>query len=406
MTAGGRHWPADVLTGVAVYVVTSLPVALGVVVATTPGVMIHDGPTPSVLTCLGYFDGGHYFSVLNDGYEFRPGYPCNIAFAPGYPLAAGLVARLTGCRPNVALVVTANLAFVAALALLSAYLRARAPDEPAPSRVATLAAVGLWPAGFYFRMAYSEGLFLAVLALLLLGLARRWPAWVLALVAGAATGVRPVGVAAGAAVVVYVLADPARGSVRRRLLTAAVVGPLCCWGLLAFMGYQYARFGTPTAFATAHAAWLFYVPGPDDLGPKWVRLALAEPLWNVYVPDSPRYWARIDSHGRAILGTAFWNPVFFVLAVAAVVFGRARGWLTGPETVLGLGLLAIPYLTRADEMSMLSHARFTSVVVPAFVVAGRLLGRAPAPVAWAAFVILAPVLTMWTAMFGATWLLF
>ena len=40
------------------------------------------------------------------------------------------------------------------------------------------------------------------------------------------------------------------------------------------------------------------------------------------------------------------------------VLAGYRGWFTKPETILGIGLLLIPYVTRGDEMSMGSQARF------------------------------------------------
>jgi len=404
VTADARsHWPADVLTGVAVYAVTALPVVLGLTVATTPGVLVHTGPTPDYLTCCCYWDGGHYEEIVRNGYEFDANKGSNVAFFPGYPLTAAAVGRLTGCDAKIALVATANVALAAAFVFLSAYLRVRYPGDPPATRLTVLALVGLWPAGFFFRIAYSESLFLLALAVLLLGFARRWPAWVLALVAGAATGIRGVGVAASAAVVVHLLADSARGSPRRRVLTAAAVAPLACWGLLAFMGYQYERFGTPTAFSDTQRHWNLHKRAPDEPRDKWARLVLAEPVWNAYVPGSSRHWVRHDPHGVPAFAMAFWDPILFVLALAAVGVGWYRGWLTHAEAALGLGLLLVPYVTRADELSMGSHARFAAVVVPAYVVLGRALGRLPAFISWGVFATLGPVLALWTALFAAGW---
>ena len=404
MEGSRRTWPRDVLIGLAVYAVTTLPVLLGLTIATTPGFLVHAGPIPpDFLQGCCHFDGSHFQAVIENGYEYDPDHASTIAFAPGYPLAADCVRRPIGCSTRLALVTTSNLAFALSLVVLSAYLRTRYPDEPLAARLTILTLIGLWPTGFFFRVAYSESLFLLTLALLLLGFARRWPVVVLALVAGAATGIRPVGLAATAAVAVYVLIDPSRGSVRMRIVTAAALVPLACWGLLAFMGYQYVRFGTPTAFAVAHQHWAFYFPQPGDIPNKFARLALAEPIWNAYIPGSSRHWAQFDTHGFPILGLSFWNPILFVVAAAAVGFGWIRGWLSRPESVLGFALLFIPYVTRADEISMGSHARFAAVAIPAFVVMGRLLSRLPPYASWAVFVTLAPVLALWAALFAARW---
>jgi hypothetical protein len=400
VTGGGRSWTADLLTGVAVYAVTALPVAAGLAAATTPGLLPREGPPPDVLSCCCYFDGGHYWNITTRGYWVSAEGQSPVAFFPGYPLAARLIAWATGSGAKLALVVTSNLALVAALALLSAYLRAKDVGAPPGTRLATVALVGVWPVGFYFRMAYSESLFLALVALLMLGMVRRWPVWVLAAVAGAATGVRAVGVAASAAAVVHVLCDPARGPLRNRIATAALLAPLSCWGLFAFMGFQYLTFGDALAFAEAQRHWVHYTPAPGDTGPRWLRLALAEPLWNVYVPGSARHWTLVDRHGNPLLGLAFWNPLLFALALAAVVLGWWRRWLSGPEAVLGLGLLLIPYVSRADEWSMISQARFASVALPALVVLGRLAARLPRAASGALFAVLSGVLGLWTALFA------
>ena len=251
-----------------------------------------------------------------------------------------------------ALVVVANVAFALSLVLLAAYLRARNPDEPLATRLAILGLIGFWPVGFFFRMGYSEGVFLLSLALVLLGLARRWPAGVLAVLAGAATAVRPVGLAATAAVVAAVLSDPARGPLRRHFVIAGGVGLVGCWGLAAYAAYLQVRFGDFAAFAHTQKHWAFYEPGPGDIPSKWLRLLLLEPIWNAHVPGSSRHWARYDPHGTVVLGLHFWNSVLFALAGVAVAGGWFRRWLSGPEAVLGAALLLIPYLTRADETSM------------------------------------------------------
>jgi len=389
------HWPWDVLTGLILYSLTTLPVFLGLLLATTPGVLVQNGTPPGILGVCGYFDGGHFHDIVVYGYQFDPDRQSSVAFFPGYPLIAWSVRDLTGCSTHLALVLTSNVAFVAALVLLSAYLRDRAP----PARLATLVAIGLWPVGFYFRMAYSESLFLAALALLLLGFARRWPPALLAIIAGAAIGIRLVGIAAAAAVVVHVLSDPARGTRGKRVAKAAALLPLCCWGLFAYMGFQQWRFENAFAFAQTQRHWTHYTPESDEPMHKWSRLAMAEPIWNVYVPGSPRHWSRIDD--SPLLGLAFWNPIAFVFAIACVGIGWWRGWLTRTEAVLGLGLLLIPFVSRGYEMSMISQARFATVAIPVYLVIGRALSRLPPVVSWLAFAAMSPLLFLWTTLFGA-----
>jgi hypothetical protein len=397
-----RAWLRDVGIGATVYVVTSLPVFLGVYAGTTSGLIEHKGPVADFLHGFCHFDGGHFESIIHNGYQLERERGATVAFFPGYPLAIQAVRYLTGWPTRLAMITASNAALLGAFILLAAYLRVRCPEDTR-LRFATLFLIGFWPVGFYFRMGYSESLFLLVLAVLLLGFAKRWPAGLLAAIAGALTGIRAVGVAASAAVLAHVLGDTARGSPVRRIVMAATLALVSCWGLLAFMAYQQTRFGTPFAFVNVQDNWVFYAPGPDDIPSKGVRLALLEPIWNAYIPGSPRFWGRYEEDAIPLLNLAFWNPILFVLAVLAVLLGWRRGWLSRDEAFLGLGLLLIPYLTRADELSMGSHARFASVVVPAFLVLGRLTARLPIGAMAVLYAGLAVSLLLCSAHFAARW---
>ena len=74
--------------------------------------------------------------------------------------------------------------------------------------------------------------------------------------------------------------------------------------------------------------------------------------------------------------------------------------------MLNFFLLAIPYVTRAYEMCMASHARFAAVVFPAYIVLGRLLGAAPAWVTWTVIGVFSIMLMTWTALYAAGHLFF
>lgn len=394
---------SDLLTGVAVYALTSLPVFLGALVGTTPGVIHHYGPVTGFLDGLSHYDGGNFASIVENGHQYDPDKASTVAFFPGYPLVSRWVRDLTGWSTQLALVVVSNIAFVAALVLLSVYLRIRYPDEPATTRHIILALVGLWPAGYFFRMAYSESLFLLTIVLLLLGFVRRWPVVVLALIAGAATGIRLVGIVASAAVIIHTLAGREHESSGKRLARAFGLGLLGCWGLFAYMAYQQVKFNTPLAFALVQKHWSFYSPLPGEMQSKFVRLATLEPIWNMYVPGSSRNWEQFLATGNPFVGIMFWNPILFVVAAIAVGVGWYRGWFTKPEAILAVGLLLIPYVTRGDEISMGSQARFVSVLIPMYVVIGRVLGRWPPTAVWAVFIAMASLLLLWSTLFAAFW---
>jgi hypothetical protein len=405
VNASRSAWLGDVRLGTAVFLVTSLPVYVGVFVGATTGLVEHRAPIVDYLHGFCHFDGEHFESIIRNGYEFDPGRGSNIAFFPGYPLAIHGVQHLTGCSTRLAMVVASNAALCAAFVLLARYLRLRRPDEPSRLQLLTLLLLGLWPVGFFFRMGYSESLFLSFLALLLLGFVERWPAIWLAVIAGALTGIRAVGVAASAAVILNVLLESSRGSLSKRVLLAALLAPLSCWGLLAFMGYQQVRFGTPLAFVVVQKHWAYHEPDPGAIPTKAARLALAEPIWNTYVPGSSRHWVQYGESRMPFPGLGFWNPILFLVALFAVIVGWVRGWLSRPEVIVSIGLLLIPYLTRADEMSMGSHARFAAVVIPAYIVLARFLGRLPSPVVVLVYAGLAVSLALWSALFAAHWAL-
>jgi hypothetical protein len=198
---------------------------------------------------------------------------------------------------------------------------------------------------------------------------------VLALLAGLGTAVRPVGVALTAAFLWHVLRQP-KLSTRAKVGRALVLAPLACWGLLAYMEYQWLVFGTPWAFAQTQEHWNMLAPKDRSWPAKLGALAALEPIWGVYVPGSRRYWAHIISPGAPLFSLTFWNPILFVLAAALLVLGGWKRWLTGSELILGACLLAIPYVTRGYEMSMASHGRFAAVVVVNYLVIGRILARA------------------------------
>ena len=76
------------------------------------------------------------------------------------------------------------------------------------------------------------------------------------------------------------------------------------------------------------------------------------------------------------------------------------------EAILGGFLLFIPYVTRAFEMSMASHGRFTSVVVFNYLVMGRVLAMCSRLVLIGVFVASALLLFTWSALYGEGYAVF
>src|SRR5262249_33905092 len=98
-------------------------------------------------------------------------------------------------------------------------------------------------------MAYTEALFVLLAIGVLLGIERRWPLLVLALITGIATVTRPTGVAL---VLPFAMGVWRRASsIKAATAQLILLLPLSCWGLIAYMAYQAACFGNPLEFVHA-----------------------------------------------------------------------------------------------------------------------------------------------------------
>lgn len=368
------------------------------------GVVPGSYPTPnqpdSLAAACMRFDARHYQQIANSGYQYAPNARSTVAFFPLYPLCARLVARTFGIGTGEALLAVSNFCLVATFVLLARYVSVRLPSSAAGGAwIVWVFAV--WPSTLFLRMPYSESLFALLSVLLLYGITRKWPLLVLSVVAGLLTAARPVGMAATFALACHVLLH-GPGSRAARAARVLIYCPVACWGLLAYMAYQGMAFGDPLAFARTQAHWTYGSPeGIIDPGAKAIALLTLEPVIGVYDPESKRYWGHTAGPGGPVFSLAFWNPILFGLAVILVAFGAATRWITAPEWVFGAVALAVPYFMRAYEMSMASHARFAAVVVPAHMVAGRVLMTLPPAVSGAATGVLAVVLAFWTALFAA-----
>jgi hypothetical protein len=349
----------------------------------------------SFLSGFSRFDGGHYQHILTAGYTYTPGERSELAFFPLYPIVAREIAIATGMRPMIALLATSNTLLAGAFVLLAVYLRVRrtpgsqrgAPHSgPVPrgeedvERFALLA-FAVAPCVFFFRLAYSEACFLFVALLCLLAFERRWPLPVAATLVGLCTATRPVGVALVLPFLYYIV----RHSRNRRdfLWRSVYLVPLACWGLLAYMAFQWFEFRDPLIFASTQDHW--HIRPPVSLAEKIAAYASWEPVWSVYTPRVPGYWRNIDAV-TPILNMQFMNPVYFMGTAALVAIGAWKRWLTIYEVLVSVPLLAIPYLTKGYDNAMFSHARFALVVFPSYIVVGHLLAKVPR---WAAWMILA-----------------
>lgn len=408
MTASSNgEWFDDFFAGFTAYYLTSLPVLAAILFGVdfpSPS-DVYSPPPPDFVTACVHFDASHYVKIVREGYSYDPAHRSVVAFFPAYPLLSRGVSRITGLSAEEAALLTAHVALLGTFVLLARYARARWPEATAEQRSIVLAIFGLWPMGLFFRMPYAESLFVCVMLFLLYGMARKWPLLVLALLAGLGTAIRPVGVALTAAFIWHVLMQP-ESRHHSKVGCVLFLAPLACWGLIAYMSYQWIAFGTPLAFAQVEEHWTFLAPKDRNWSAKLGSLATLEPIWGVYVPCSQRYWGNLRDPGAPIFSLHFWNPILFLLAVALLAWGGRKRWLTGGELILGAVLLTMPYATRAFEMSMSSHGRFAAVVVVNYLVLVRILACCSSTVVIAFSVMLALFLFTFTFLYAKNFPIF
>ena len=182
------------------------------------------------LDSMARFDGRAYKSVLEDGYSYAPSSGGTVAFFPLYPLLGRLVVWSTGLSAVMSLVIVSYGCLLATYAIFDAYLSVRktssrpaklshassSQDNERPSvlrervlswswRDCALLSLALWPTTFFFRMAYTESLFLMLALLSLYAIERQWPLALIAGIVGVATASRPVGVALVLPLTLYVM---------------------------------------------------------------------------------------------------------------------------------------------------------------------------------------------------------
>jgi len=392
----------SVVTGCVVYVVSSLPVFLGVCLgyfALRPGRNIPYGEH-SLLLRFAAWDGGQFMTILDRGYAYNPDQISNVALFPGYPALAALLQRWSGFSSAAALLAVAQVSLCAAFVVWHRYLSVRFPKD-ANMAFRGLVVMALFPTTFFFRMAYSESLFVLLAATILLGLHQRWPILAVALLIGAAVSVRLVGIALIPALVISVVTDQA--SISRKITRLAFSLPLCVWGLVAYMVFLWFQLGDPFAYSKAQASFFLRspVPGIDH----WYRLAILEPVWGNYFSGSDAYWRRHDPQLPALLSLQFANPIWFSIAVVSVLAGWVRTQMTDVEFLFGISLLALAYIGRAEEFCMGAQARYAAPALPVYIVVAQWLSRMPQAAWLTTTVASTTLLTVYSALF-ASWYFF
>ena len=359
-----RPWLDDIRIGLAYYFFTSLIVVLGVMFGREfvkpPAQRTSYQAPKDFLGSFAQWDGQHYKSIVERGYFYDPERRSNVAFFPAYPMLGRLIVELTGLRTEAALLIVSHTFLAGAFILLRTYTRLRFPDAGPQMWDTTLLVFGVFPTTFFFRMTYTESMFVFLTIVALLGMERKWPLLLIALVCGLATATRPVGVAL---IPPFLLHLWQRSDTWRVFAWQSVLLlPVSVWGLLAYMAYQDAVFGEPLAFARTQEHW--YRVMPEKLPDRVTSLITLDPIIGLYQPSSSRYWQHLEWHSSPAFSLVFANPVYVLIVLVLAIAGLWHGSLTQSQLLLAGALLLIPYLTRAHEMSMIAFGRFAACALP------------------------------------------
>lgn len=370
------------------------------------GVTSSSTQAPDAWTVMANWDGRWFCGVARSGYAYEEEGTPSFGFFPAYPLF-GRVLTVSGLSAEASLVILSNGLLLAAMLLFAAYVKLRILGEATGRSVVvwSVLSVAFFPTTFFFHMAYSESMLLFLLVLAMYGMRRNWPPLAIAAIIGLATATKAVGVALLVPFVFY-LWNRSRSSLGGReaaldlLGRGAVLLPVACWGLLAYMAYQAWAFDDPLAFTEAEMRWHDRYP-PESKLRYAADLLTLEPVWAVYTRDCPCYWGRRAPHDQPLLNLQFANPIYFLGTAALIALGAWKGWIDRYEWTLSAALLLIPYLSNAYRMCMTSHARFAAVVFPAYIVMGHLLARMPKIVAVLLLVGSASLMGIYAALFSS-----
>ena len=298
--------------GLPFYYLTSLIVIVAVVFAVdfVPLCTRHPGSRKRVdlLSAFSAWDGEWYAQIASAGYSYDPERMSSVAFFPLYPSLAGALVHTTGMRAESALLVVSHGALIGLFVLLVMYVRQRFPGAGAGLAEFTVLAMGLFPTTFYFRMTYTESVFLLVTLLALYGMERHWGLLAIASIIGLATAARTVGVALVPVFGLYLwqrlrqgeasgvpaqgpsdcptpprhvstLTQGARRALGSWLVPFTLLLPVCCWGLLGYVLFQWVAFNEPLAFVKTQAHWN---ERPLGLQEQLIGAVTLEPIRAVY----------------------------------------------------------------------------------------------------------------------------
>ena len=294
------------------------------------------------------WDAGWFLRVAVDGYPHGYTFGANgeleaneLAFFPLYPMLIRGVAALGVDAGTAAIAVSwlASVAAAVALHLLGTSLYGKRAGW------ALVALCCSAPVSVVLSMAYSEGLFLALVAGMLAAAHRRvwWAAGLLGL--GAAL-TRPTGAAAAIALAVAVLLELRRPQATKKV-QAVVAALVALAAVPAFLGWVALRVGDPSAwFKIQTAGWgtsfdygastLKFLGTTLSSGDGWIPMSVALILVVAFVA------AVVALRGRPWLPLAVYGVIAMVL-----VYGQAGFYHSKPRLLFPVLLTLLPAVVAA-----------------------------------------------------------
>jgi hypothetical protein len=317
---------------------------------------------PGSMNLWSHWDGEHYVRLALGGY-LNPPDNVSPAFFPLYPLLVRSFAELFGgpISPQVLSVWGPLLSLLfLPLALYFLYQIAMDGWGDGVGRGAVLA-LAFFPTTFFLNSAYTESLFLALSAGSVWAVRVRRDLLLACVLGGLATATRNVGV-----FLVVPLAYEWMKN-REEYGWRGVYVALVPTGLIAYMGYLWARFGNPLLFYTAQEDWGRAPTGPlATVGRAW-----ASAMEGAGRLLDPGLWAdptlgKLANHLAAAGNLT--NLAFFVFAVAVLLAGSRH--LPPSLSLYGLLLVAPATLFGTPQSPLMGTPRYVLAAFPIFIVLG------------------------------------
>ncbi len=307
------------------------------------------------------FDAVHYESVLRHGYQFDNENWKWIAYFPGYPLTARLLALVM--PPAVAMLIVSNLCAVLGLGLF--YVWAKEMLGARVSFISTLL-LAAFPGAVFYSAGTSEAPFMMLTALTLLLMHRKQWYWA-ATACAVASFTRPTAAAVGIMLVVAFLIESTSIPWNKRLLRGACLGIICISGSLAYQAFLMHRTGDFEIYFKAQKMWEI---SDDVRRAKAAQLAAANPE---LVP--PRHTIRFYLE-KASTPQA-WNRCMALGILSVSLYGLLRR--SGVPRVLfimPLVIFLLGYLPN-NGLRASSVTRYEMASLPVFLAIGYWFARKP-----------------------------